>query len=108
MQKNKRDEHNKLDIEENEEQEEELEQEALAREPWSGEPAEAEDAPIAHVQGDWENNENLPLSDDIVSDFIDVGTDPDAVMQEMQQYTLDLDVQDDFEERQNLAIHKAA
>jgi hypothetical protein len=108
MQKNKRDERNKLDIEENEEQEEELEQEVLAREPWSGEPVEAEDAPIAHVQGNWENNENFPLSDDIVSDFIDVGTVPDAVMQEMQQYTLDLDVQDDFEERQNLATDKNA
>jgi hypothetical protein len=108
MKKNKRDDRNKLDIQENEELEEELEQEALARKPWSGEPVEAEDAPIAHVQGDWENNENLPLSDDIVSDFIVVGTDPDAVMEEIQQHTLDLDVQDDFEERQNLATHKDA
>jgi hypothetical protein len=108
MQNNKRDERNNLEIDDNEELEEELDQEALAREPWSGEQVEAEDAPIAHVQGDWENNENIPLSDDIVSDFIDVGTDPDAVMQEMQQYTLDLDVQDDFEERQNLATDKDA
>jgi hypothetical protein len=108
MRNNKRDERNKLENEENEELEEELDQETLAREPWSGEQVEAEDAPIAYVQGDWENNENFPLSDEIVSDFIDVGTDPDAVMQEMQQYTLDLDVQDDFEERQNLATDKDA
>jgi hypothetical protein len=108
MQKNKHDERKKFDIEENEEQEEELEEEVLAREPWSGETVEAEDAPIAHVQGNWENNEDFPLSDDVVSDFIVVGTDPDAVMEEIQQYTLDLDVQDDFEERQNLATNKNA
>jgi hypothetical protein len=106
MQKNKHDERKKFDIEENEEQEEELEEEVLVREPWSGETVEAEDAPIAHVQGNWENNEDFPLSDDVVSDFIVVGTDPDAVMEEIQQYTLDLDVQDDFEERQNLATNK--
>jgi hypothetical protein len=108
MQKNKHDERKKFDIEENEEQEEELEEEVLVREPWSGETVEAEDAPIAHVQGNWENNEDFPLSDDVVSDFIVVGTDPDAVMEEIQQYTLDLDVQDDFEERQNLATNKNA
>ena len=108
MQKNKRDERKKLDIEENEEQEEELDEEVLAREPGSGKPVEAGDTPIAHVQGNWENNEDFPLSDDIVSDFIVVGTDPDAVMEEMQQHTLDLDVQDDFEERQKLATDKDA
>jgi hypothetical protein len=108
MKKNKQDERKNLDIEENEEQEEEHEEEILAREPGSGEPVEAEDTPVAHVQGNWENNEDFPLSDEVVSDFIVVGTDPEAVMEEMQQHTLDLDVQDDFEERQKLATDKDA
>jgi hypothetical protein len=32
-----------------------------------------------------------------------IGSDPDAVMEEMQQHTLDIEVQNDFEERQNIA-----
>jgi hypothetical protein len=122
MRKNKRnqeDNNKREELEELEDQENELEKGENASaerdeqgeqldfgEPWSGRQVNAEDAPTAHVQGDWENHEEFPLSDDIVSDFVEVGTDPDAVQEEMQQYTLDIDVQEDFEERQNLATSK--
>ncbi len=108
MPKNKREPRNNMDLEELEEQENVPEDAAesndtLSREPLSGQQAEEKDAPTAHVQGDWENEKKFPLSDDVVSDFIEVGSDPDAVMDEIQQYTLDIEVQEDFEERQNMA-----
>jgi hypothetical protein len=113
MPKNKRDRRNEIDsnesegLEEQEEElekrEEEIEEQALAEEPRSGEGVNVEDAPIAFVQGNWENEEDFPLSDETVSDFIVVGSDPDAVMEEMQKHTLDMEVQEDFDERQNMA-----
>jgi hypothetical protein len=114
MPKNKRNRKNEIELEEIEdhengaEEQAEVEEQALSAEPWSRPSADVGDAPTAHVQGDWENEQNFPLSDDTVSDFIEVGSDPEAVLNEMQQYTLDIEVQEDFEERQNMVTNADA
>lgn len=110
MPKNKRDQRNNPDVDEQEEEGNELDEQenepgerALSTEPWIKRNVDVDDAPTAYVQGNWKNNEGFPLSDDTVSDFIEVGSDPDAVTEEIQRHTLDIEVQEDFEERQNMS-----
>lgn len=107
MKNDDRNHHDNVDFED-EEAEDELEEELLPGDPSSIQPEGMDETPIAHIEGHWEQDEKYPLSDDTVSDFIMVGTNPDSVMDEMEQNSMDVDVLDDFEERQNLPTHSDA
>jgi hypothetical protein len=61
------------------------------------------DSPVGYVLEDTEveEGETLPLEGEDTDDFITIGTNPDAVMDQIDDYTKDQDVLQDFSERQN-------
>lgn len=61
-----------------------------------------EDAPLGFVQVNTDDNriEGNPLDDETIEDSLQVGTNADAVMDQIDDYTDDQEILDDFAERQ--------
>jgi hypothetical protein len=66
------------------------------------ETASLEDAPLGFVQVNTDDNqiEGNPLDDETLEDSLQVGTNADAVMDQIDDYTDDQEILDDFAERQ--------
>jgi hypothetical protein len=60
------------------------------------------DSPLGYYEVSTDDeDENMPVETEDMDDFISVGTNVDAVMSEMAEFTDDDDILDDFRERQN-------